>query len=292
MRTLKCLILLLVAFTQTGLAQEKIPVSLSKEGLDPSRIIEMPVNGLLAYEAQNGSVIFMSKNGRYVFQGKMTDVWSAKNLISSEQILESAHSLPFETMGVDFDDYGALTLGYGPKVVHVITDPLCPACTKLNRAMQELKDQYTFKILVLPALGGQSVDLSARIACEPNRKKALQAFLDKESDQLPLPNNCNFDAFKTASVVSDLIGVDAVPFIIAPDSSVNRGMPEDFEAWLSENSGNVAVANHSMSLAQMLEGAKAPTDLSERQALRAANSTQESPQSELSVNQKLLNALK
>ena len=292
MQTLKYLLFLLVALTQPGLAQEKIPESLSKDGLDPSRIIEMPVNGLLAYEAQNGSVIFMSMNGRYVFQGKMTDVWSAKKLISSEQILESAHSLPFETMGVDFDEYGALTLGYGPKIVHVITDPLCPACTKLNRAMQDLKDQYTFKILVLPALGGQSVDLSARIACEPNRKKALQAFLDKESDQLSLPKNCNFDAFKTASVVSDLIGVDAVPFIIAPDSSVNRGMPKDLEAWLSENSGNMAVSNDSMSLVQMLEGVEDPADLSEAQELGASNSTQESSQAELSVNQKLLNALK
>nr|WP_172962428.1 DsbC family protein [Hydrocarboniclastica marina] len=236
----------------------------------------MPVQGMVAYEAQNGSLVFMSKNGRYVFQGKVTDVWAANELISGEQVYESTSTLPFETMGVNFDDYDALTLGTGSRTVHVITDPLCPACAKLSEAMVELKGEYTFKILVLPALGGKSADLAARVACEKDRERALQALLEKRTEELPSPQNCNFDALQSASLVSDLIGIDAVPYVVAPNGKISRGMPKKINEWLSENSDAKAVAGQPMSVTSLIDN----------------SSPEQASGTGTTINQKLLNALK
>src|SRR5690554_3819289 len=189
----------------------EIPESYKDKNIEPKTITEIPVESLMAYEAKNGMILFMSKNGRYVLKGELTDIWAKQRLFTSEQIARSASEIPLDTMGIDFNRLGAFTYGTGHDVVHVVTDPACPSCAKLNQQIQKLGDKYTFKILVLPALGEESVQLTKKISCEPDRAKALNALFTKTAHTLKEPENCNFDPMKEAAVTADLIGVDAVP---------------------------------------------------------------------------------
>lgn len=210
---------------------------LSERGLNPKSVVEMPIDGLVAYEAQNGKVFFMTSDGRYVFSGgTVADVWNGSVLETGEDIRISSNTIPLENMEIDFDMLDALEVGNGDKVVHIITDPACPACKKLADQLPEFTDEYTFKILALPALGEISQELSRRIACETDRDAAAKALLNGTANQLPAPENCNLDAYNQALLVADYIRVREVPFLIGPNDIVNRGLPKDLGGWLKEAS--------------------------------------------------------
>lgn len=223
---------------------------LKEMGLTPESIVEMPVDGLVAYETENGGLFFMSSDGRYVISGgQVSDVWNGSVLKTGQDVSHSAQSIPLENMEIDFDQLDALEVGTGDKVVHVITDPACPACKKLNDQMQEYTDEYTFKILALPALGKISEDMAKRIACESDRDAATKALLNGTANQLPAPENCNLDAYKQALLVADYIRVREVPFLIGPNNLVNRGLPRDFDGWLQKTSSFLAPQNDTQATA-------------------------------------------
>lgn len=240
LKTLRFLILVTALVSLGSLASANSFEKLKEMGLNPKSVTEMPIDGMIAYEAQNGEVMFMTKDGRYVFSGTASDIWNKKVLETGADVMQSAHTIPLAQMEIDFDQLGALTLGTGSKMVHVITDPKCPACKKLNDLMQELTNEYTFKILVLPALGEMSREASKKIACTQDRDKALSAFLENRVDELGSPQNCNMDAYKQALLVADYIRVREVPFLIGPNDFVNRGLPQNLEGWLAETSSFIS----------------------------------------------------
>jgi thiol:disulfide interchange protein DsbC len=242
LKVLRFLILVIAAVSLSSLAAANSFEKLKEMGLNPKSVTEMPIDGMIAYEAQNGEVMFMTKDGRYVFSGTASDIWNKKVLETGADVMQSAHTIPLAQMEIDFDQLGSLTLGTGSKTVHVITDPKCPACKKLNDQMQELTNEYTFKILVLPALGEMSRDASKKIACTQDRDEALSAFLDNRVDELDPPQNCNMDAYKQALLVADYIRVREVPFLIGPNDFVNRGLPKDLEGWLAETSSFISTS--------------------------------------------------
>lgn len=217
---------------------------LQEMGLNPKSVVEMPIDGMVAYESQSGEILLMSSDGRYVIDGVISDVWDKKVLQTGADMLRSAHSIPLSEMEIDFDQLDALTMGKGSKVVYVVTDPLCSACKKLNDEMQSLTDEYTFKILALPALGDMSREVTRKIACETDREKALKALLDGTADKLPAPQNCNLDAYKQALLLADYIGVREVPFLIGPNYKVNRGLPRaGLEPWLNSESSFISTTS-------------------------------------------------
>lgn len=248
---------------------------LQDEGLDPKSVVEMPVSGLAAYESQSGKILFISANGRYVIDGVMSDLWDKKVLQTGDDLARSAHSVPLAQMELDFDQLDALVLGQGSKVVHVITDPMCSACKKLNDEMQHLTDEYTFKILALPAFGEMSRGATRKIACETNRDKALKALLSGTIDDLPDPESCNLDAYNQALLLADYIGVREVPFLIGPNDQVNRGLPKKgLGKWLNSQSSFMAAKGQS------------------KPAPRPATSAAKNAQPPKTLNDRIRNAIK
>lgn len=222
--------------SQAAEERSKPMEKLKELGLDPESVVEMPVNGMMAYQAKNGTMKFITKDGRYVFSGPVTDLWARQELEDNTDIEMSAHTVPLDSMGIDVDLLDPLVVGEGDKVVHIITDPLCPACKKLNDLLPEYADEYTFKILALPALGDRSRPTARKIACETDREKAVQALLSGDYDSLADPQNCNLDAYKQALFLADYIGVREVPFLIGPNDIIQRGLPRDFGQWLASAS--------------------------------------------------------
>ncbi|MBU2952241.1 disulfide isomerase DsbC N-terminal domain-containing protein [Marinobacter sp. F3R08] len=254
------------------------PQKLKQMGLTPKSIVQLPIDGLVAYETENGGLFFMSSDGRYVFSGgQVSDVWNGSVLKTGTDASRSAESIPLENMNIDFDQLDALEIGTGNKVVHVITDPACPACKKLGDQMHQFTDEYTFKILALPALGRMSEDMAKRIACESDRDAAAQALLNGTANQLPAPENCNLDAYKQALLVADYIRVREVPFLIGPNDLVNRGLPKDLGGWLQKAS----------SFLPPQQTVEAPTNDQKAQGKASLGGSQESE----SLNNRLRNAI-
>jgi thiol:disulfide interchange protein DsbC len=188
---------------------------------------------MMAIIDQDGKIVFASKNGRYVMTGQTYDSWLGKHLDTENDIKESAHNIPLRKIGIDVDKLGALTLGTGKEEVTVFTDPLCGACDKALTEMSKLTQKYTFKILIVPALGDASRKDSIAIACEPDKQKALTALIKHSIPNLEAQPDCNTETYNQMLVTANTIGVKEVPFFITTDGRVMRGKPMDVDAWIS-----------------------------------------------------------
>lgn len=200
------------------------------------RVLEMPVDGLLAVVDNKGTITLTTTDGRYVIKGQIWDAWLSQYLDTEDQLRESAQRLPLERIGIDVDDLGALTLGGSGKVTTIFTDPLCGSCTGLLEQAKALAEtgQHQFKIVVIPALGDESATIAQNIACEPNREKALNAILNHTPKQITANPSCDLEKYLELLLTLKTIRLDGVPFTVSDDGRVLRGLTKSLEDWINQ----------------------------------------------------------
>lgn len=114
-------------------------------------IIPLPITGMSAVQS-DGQIYFISSNGRFVISGQIYDLWHKKSLDTLVQIRDVSERLNLKEMGMDFRRMNSLSLGHGPHEAVIFVDPRCHICHQLIAEAKPLADQYTFHIVVIPAL--------------------------------------------------------------------------------------------------------------------------------------------
>ncbi len=104
--------------------------------------------------------------------------------------------------------------------------------------MEALKARYTFKLVSVPVLGPESQNLVMKLGCQlqtPAKDKAREALLHQAYDSLPaeIDAKCDREPMQRALVTAHLFGVEAVPFLIAPDGRTFKGTPDSLANWLA-----------------------------------------------------------
>lgn len=197
-------------------------------------ITDIPVKRIKAVET-NGEILFMSENGRYVFQGQLTDTWHKTSLDTVAEVKYSASHIDIALMGLPINDMNTITLGSGPKQIVVFVDPLCKYCKKFIKEAKPYEDEYTFKLVVVPALGKESHKLSKNLFCSKDKSSALEAYMNNTLSLLPQSEQCDPKFYDLTLTFAQLIGVDAVPYFIAPDGRYKAGQGMDFWEWVKRN---------------------------------------------------------
>lgn len=197
-------------------------------------IVELPIKNLKAVEA-GGEIYYMSDNGRFVLKGQLYDILYKKPLDTMSQIEDSATRLHFDEMGANPDDYNTLTIGSGEKTVIGFVDPLCPICHKIMNDSKALGDKYTFKFIVVPALGKESNVLSKRVFCAKDRQGAIDAFIGEAMNTVAQKEKCDTKEYDMTLMMAHIIGVEGVPMLVAPDGRISKGRPSDLSNWLKGN---------------------------------------------------------
>ena len=197
----------------------------------------LPVHGLNMVKA-GGKTFFMSDNGRFVITGTLLDVWNRVAVTELDQVDQIANKIDLSKMKLKIDDLGPATIGTGKPQVVVFVDPRCPYCGKVQKQIEALKSQYTFKLVPIPVLGPESQSLVVKIGCllqTPSKDKARDALLHQAYDTLPsdIDSNCNREPVQRALVTAKLFGIDGVPFLIAPDGRIFKGAPDSLADWLA-----------------------------------------------------------
>jgi thiol:disulfide interchange protein DsbC len=141
-------------------------------------------------------------------------------------------------MKLKIDDLGPVIFGTGKEQVVVFVDPRCPYCGKVQKQMEALKGQYTFKVIPIPVLGPESQSLVVKIGCllqTPAKDKAREALMHQAYDTLPseIDSKCDREPIQRAMVTAKLFGIDGVPFLIAPDGRTFKGAPDSLADWLA-----------------------------------------------------------
>ncbi len=196
-------------------------------------VVPLPVEQLQAVEA-NGEILFLSRNGRFVIQGRLMDAWHKKPLETIEAIRYATDHVDVDVMGLPLDQMNTITLAGGPKRVVVFVDPRCHVCKDFIRQAQERTDQYAFEFVVVPALGDESNRLSRGLFCAADKSNALEALLQGTLGQMAQQPNCDTTFYDLTLTTAQLMGVQAVPFVIAPDGRFRPGAGADIWDWMGQ----------------------------------------------------------
>lgn len=185
MQKLKLIIALLFAtmmftsvFAESGAEIETRLAEKVKEVLGSSVVVNSisptPLENLYEIVFDNGKVVYLSKDGRYVFEGDLMDLVDRKNLTENSRL--GARGAAFENIDV------SKLIEYAPEktehVLYVYTDIDCGYCQKFHKQMKTLNDNgIAVRYLAFPRAGLES---SAYVAaesawCADDKKAALTA---------------------------------------------------------------------------------------------------------------------
>lgn len=197
----------------------------------------LPIHGLSMVKA-GGKTFFMSDNGRFVITGTLLDVWNRVAVTELDQVDQIANRIDLSKMKLKIDDLGPASFGTGKPQVVVFVDPRCPYCGKVQKQMEAIKGQYTFKLVPIPVLGSESQSLVVKIGCllqTPSKDKAREALIHQAYDTLPseIDSKCDREPVQRAMVTAKLFGIDGVPFLIAPDGRTFKGAQDSLADWLA-----------------------------------------------------------
>ncbi|ECU8224391.1 MULTISPECIES: DsbC family protein [Enterobacterales] len=194
-------------------------------------IVKLPIKEVRAVQS-DGQIMFLSENGRFVISGQIYDLWSKKPLNTMSQMRDAAERIHFKSMGMDVDTLNTISVGRGDKEVVVFVDPLCTVCHKLMDESTSLVDEYTFKFVVIPALGAESNRLAKGLFCAKDKTNALDAFMNNTLASLPSKKTCDLSQYDQTLLTAHLIGIEGVPFVVAQDGRVSKGRPKNLKSWL------------------------------------------------------------
>jgi len=196
-------------------------------------IVKLPIDGISAVESK-GQILFISDNGRFVFSGEIYDLLKKKNLSTMSQLHDSAERIDIKNIKLDIDKLNTLSFGKGNKQVIVFVDPLSKVSIRLMKDAEKLINDYTFKFVVIPALGNKSNQQSKKLYCAVDKKNAVSAFISHTLDKLPQQKNCDLDGYDKTLLTARFLHIQGVPFIIAPDGHIGKGRPHDLRSFLGD----------------------------------------------------------
>lgn len=216
---------------------------------DQSAIEQMATipSGDLKVIESKGELLFMGSNGRFIIKGGVLyDAWNRKALRTVADVNHSANRIDLGAMKINIADFRPLSFGTGAKHVTVFVDPRCPWCAKLMDLIRDtprLQDEYTFDLLPIPVLGDESQALVRQLGCAKDRSAARDALM-QETYRTPLVQiePCDLAPLQKTLVFAQFLGVNGVPYLIAPDGRIQRGMPSDLAAWLEHRAGSAPAA--------------------------------------------------
>lgn len=196
----------------------------------------VPLQGLMMVQTKEG-VFFISSNGQFVFKGaELYDMWNRQEVQTFED-LEKASMINLHRMGVKLEDLSSYNYGTGDKEVVLFVDPKCPYCNKTLGTLSQYKDRYTFRIVMLPIMGKESEAIVAKLECMADKSKAIEYILHTAWDKLPQVDikTCDLSKVHKARVTAQVIGIKAVPFLIATNGRASSGYKKDLSDYLKKN---------------------------------------------------------
>jgi len=200
-------IFLLAATLSTAALADEISVKKGIEarfaGLKVESVTKTPYAGL--YEIVVGdSIFYTDEKVGFVFKGEILDARTQKNLTEERQ--QKLSAIRFEDLPLELAIKQAR--GGGKRVVAIFSDPFCPYCKSLDRALQR-EDDITIYTFLYPILRPESPDKARSIWCSPDPAKAYYDFMLNGREPAP-SSNCSAPVEKWLALGRKL-GVRATP---------------------------------------------------------------------------------
>lgn len=210
----------MAAWAAEDLAKLKAQFEQDIEGLTVEQIKPAALPGL--YEVlTGGQVLYISKDGRYIFQGQLYDRIDGVNLT------EQAKSVVNKKLLAKFDD--SKTVVFSPKspkyTVTVFTDTSCGYCRKLHQEVPELnKLGIKVRYMLFPRSGPDSPDgrILQSVWCASNQQEAMN--IAKSGGQVPEKTCAN--PISEHMELGRKLGLQGTPLMVTNNGTVIPGYLE------------------------------------------------------------------
>jgi thiol:disulfide interchange protein DsbC len=200
------ILLLAALFSAHALADEasvKRGVEARFEGVKIESVTRTPYAGV--YEVLVGDAIFYTdEKVSFILKGDLIDARSQKNV--TEERLQKLSAIKFEDLPLDIAI--KQVRGNGKRVVAIFSDPFCPYCRSLDRALMR-EDDITIYTFLYPILRAESPDKARAIWCTPDRAKAYYDFMLSGKEPAPAAS-CSAPVDKWLAL-GQRVGVRATP---------------------------------------------------------------------------------
>jgi thiol:disulfide interchange protein DsbC len=141
------------------------------DGVKIESVTRTPYAGL--YEVVVGeSIIYTDEKVSFFFRGDLIDARSQRNLTEERQ--QKLSAIKFEDLPLELAI--KQVRGNGKRVLAIFSDPFCPYCRNLDRALLR-EDDITIYTFLFPILRAESPDKARTIWCAPDRAKAYYDFM-------------------------------------------------------------------------------------------------------------------
>lgn len=210
----------------------------------------LKVGTLMAFE-RNGKLAFVSENQRFYFVGELYDMFNGMRKINTpDDIKKFANRIDYKKMGVDLNTLNSTSVGNGKNEVVIWVSPDSPFTkTIIEQAISIAKkdmSQYTFYFVVIPSGTEDSFALTKKFYCGrlDGNTEIGNMLYEGKLDNLT-KSSCDLTAFEKTLAIKYMSDVDLVPFVVAHDGRVSRGVPsQGLEVFLNEaNTDNGSIDN-------------------------------------------------
>jgi len=141
------------------------------DGVKIESVTRTPYGGL--YEVVVGeSIIYTDEKVSFFLRGDLIDARSQRNLTEERQ--QKLSAIKFEDLPLELAI--KQVRGNGKRVVAIFSDPFCPYCRNLDRALLR-EDDITIYTFLFPILRTESPEKARTIWCAPDRAKAYYDFM-------------------------------------------------------------------------------------------------------------------
>lgn len=232
----KYLYLLIFLLPLKAHSQDPIDIENVSQWLSQNTVT-LPMDGLVATE-QNGQIFYLSSNRRYLFQGQVIDLWQQQPLSSMQQIAYSATHIDMQKLNLTPDRLNGFSIGTGAQEVVVFVDPNCPFCKKFVKEAQQKPTLYTYHIILVPALGEDSVAQTRKFNCATKaaKKDAANYYVKGTINKMPQQKGkCDSLITDMTALAAHQFGITQIPFFIAPNKTFKAGI-DNIWVWLAQQS--------------------------------------------------------
>jgi thiol:disulfide interchange protein DsbC len=197
------------------------------EGIEAMQ--RLPAPGFHLVESR-GRLLLLASNGHYaVLGGQILDLWNRTRLMAVADVAASRR-IPYRRIGIDPAELAVVSTGTGPEVL-VFLDPEGRETDRLLAQVRALQAQHRFELAFLPARPERRA-VSGALTCD---EAAATQWL--ATGTLPTLTPCPAGEQRLARnlLTATLLGIDRVPFTIAPNGQPLVGVPDDYAAFLAAN---------------------------------------------------------
>lgn len=214
---LGALALLVTAAAVADRAADEAAIRESLDQISPESIEPTPVPGV--YEVVVGPhIVYMSADGRYMFQGSLIDVSTRQSL--TEPRRRQAVKAVIDRVSED------KMIIYEPKktkhTITVFTDIDCGYCRKLHNEMQSYLDagiRVRYMFFPRAGVGSESYKKAIAVWCSDDRKAALTA----AKNQKPIDMKTCPNPIDEHMQLVEKLGARGTPFIVFENGETQPG---------------------------------------------------------------------